>query len=163
MDDFSRLRPSPMFKAFFDAPRWFYGHGLGWLMGKRFMALSHVGRRSGVERKTILEVAVYHPDTQEMIVASAFGPKADWYLNIQAKPAHLIQVGRVGYVPQQRFLQPDEAHAAAQEFCRKHRLEARAAIPMFVAMGGAEKGEFSDPVDLLASLPMVAFRPATGE
>ncbi len=163
MDDFSRLRPSPMFKAFFDAPRWFYGHGLGWLMGKRFMALSHIGRTSGVERKTILEVAVYHPDTQEMIVASAFGPKADWYLNIRATPAHLVQVGRKEYVPQQRFLEPPEARTAAEEFCRKHRLEARAAIPMFVAMGGAKKGEFTDPVDLLASLPMVAFRPATQE
>jgi len=31
---------------------------------------------------------------------------------------------------------------------------------VFVAMGAAEKGEFSDPVDLLASLPMVAFSPA---
>jgi hypothetical protein len=33
------------------------------------------------------------------------------------------------------------------------------AIPVFVAMGAAEKGEFTDPVDLMASLPMVAFRP----
>jgi deazaflavin-dependent oxidoreductase (nitroreductase family) len=149
-----------MFKAFFDAPRWFYRHGLGWLMGRRFMALSHVGRTSGIERKTVLEVAVYHPDTQEMIVASAFGPKADWCLNIRAKPAHLVQVGRVQYVPRQRFLEPDEARTVAEEFCGKHRVEARMAIPMFVAMGGAKKGEFSDPVDLLASLPMVAFKPA---
>jgi deazaflavin-dependent oxidoreductase (nitroreductase family) len=152
-------RPSPALKAFFNAPRWFYAHGLGWLMGKRFIALSHVGRKSGIERKTVLEVAVYHPDTREMIVASAFGLKADWYLNIQAKPAHLVQVGRTEYVPHQRFLGPDEARAAAAEFCRKHRLEARAAIPVFVAMGGAKKGEFTDPVDLLASLPMVAFKP----
>jgi deazaflavin-dependent oxidoreductase (nitroreductase family) len=159
MESNTRLRPSPAFKAFFDAPRWFYNHGLGWMMGKRFMALSHVGRKSGIERKTVLEVAVYHRDSQEMIIASAFGPKADWYLNIKAKPAHLVQVGRKEYVPQQRFLEPEEARTAAEEFCRKHRLEARAAIPMFVAMGGATKGEFSDPVDLLASLPMVAFSP----
>ena len=149
-----------MFKAFFDAPRWLYRHRLGWLMGKRFTALSHVGRKSGKERQTVLEVAVYHQDTEESIVASAYGSRADWYLNIQAKPAHLVHIGRMEYVPEQRFLESAEARAAAEEFCRKHRLEARMAIPMFVAMGGAEKGEFSDPVDLLASLPMVAFRPA---
>ena len=160
MNESDRLRPSPRFKAFFDAPRWFYRHELGWMLGKRVMALSHTGRKSGKERTTILEVAVYHPDTREMVVASAFGPKADWFLNIKAKPAHKVQVGRKAFVPQQRFLEPEEARAAAEEFCRKHRLEARAAIPMFVAMGGARKGEFTDPVDLLASLPMVSFRPA---
>jgi deazaflavin-dependent oxidoreductase (nitroreductase family) len=159
-DTSARLRPSPGFKAFFDAPKWFYGHGLGWVLGKRFMQLSHTGRRSGLERTTVLEVAVYNKDTREMVVASAFGPKADWYLNIKAKPAHRVQVGRREFIPEQRLLEPEEARNVAKEFCRKHRVEARAAIPMFVAMGGAEKGEFTDPVDLLASLPMVAFRPA---
>lgn len=160
MEESNRLRPSPRFKAFFDAPRWFYRHGLGWMLGKRFMALSHTGRRSGLERTTVLEIAVYNPDTAEMVVASAFGPNADWYLNIKAKPAHKVQVGRRAFTPQQRFLEPEEARTAAEAFCSKHRLEARAAIPMFVVMGGAQKGEFTDPVDLLASLPMVAFRPA---
>lgn len=153
-------RPSPMLKAVFDAPRWFYDHRLGWLMGRRFVALSHVGRKSGIERQSILEVATYHPETQEFIVASAFGAKADWYRNIQATAAHRVQVGRRQFAPQQRFLEPDEARAAADEFCRKHHLEARLAIPVFVAMGAAEKGAFSDPVELMASLPMVAFRPA---
>jgi deazaflavin-dependent oxidoreductase (nitroreductase family) len=159
MTDPGRKRPSPMLKAVFDAPRWFYRHRMGWLMGRRFLALSHVGRRSGIERQSILEVAAHHADTQESIVASAFGPTADWYRNIRARPSHLVQVGNVEYVPHQRFLEPEEARATAEEFCRRHRLEARMAIPVFVAMGAAEKGEFSDPVDLMASLPMVAFRP----
>lgn len=155
-----RRRPSPLLKAFFDAPRWFYTHRMGWLMGRRFLALSHVGRRSGIERQSILEIAVHHPDTRESIVGSAFGTGADWYRNIRATPAHRVQVGSTEYVPHQRFLEPEEARAAAEEFCRAHRLEARMAIPVFVAMGAVEKGEFSDPVDLMASLPMVAFRPA---
>ena len=155
-----RNRPSPMLKAFFDAPRWFYGHRLGWLMGRRFLVLSHVGRTSGIERQTVLEVAYDHPKTQEVIVASAFGAKADWYRNIQAAASHGVRVGRAEFVPHQRFLEPQEARAVAEEFCRKHRLEAHLAIPMFVAMGAAERGEFSDPVDLMASLPMVAFCPA---
>ncbi len=149
-----------MLKAVFDAPRWFYRHRLGWLMGRRFLALSHVGRKSGIERQSILEVACYHPDTQELIVASAFGAKADWYRNIQATASHRVRVGRAQFVPHQRFLEPQEARAVAEEFGRKHRLEARFAIPVFVAMGAVDRGEFSDPVDLMASLPMVAFRPA---
>ena len=149
-----------MLKVIFDAPRWFYRHRMGWLLGRRFLALSHVGRKSGLERQSILEVAVYHPDTRESIVASAFGSAADWYRNIHARPAHRVQVGRIVYVPHRRFLGPEEARAVAKEFCRKHRLESRVAITVFVAMGAAEKGEFSDPVDLMAALPMVAFRPA---
>lgn len=149
-----------MLKAFFDAPRWFYSHRLGWLMGRRFLALSHVGRKSGIERQSILEVACYHPKTQELIVASAFGAKADWYRNIQASASHRVRVGRAEFVPDQRFLEPQEARAVAEEFCHKHRFEARLAIPVFVAMGAAARAKFSDPVDLMASLPMVAFRPA---
>ena len=160
MTQSGRSRPSPALKALFDAPRWFYGHRLGWLMGRRFLALSHVGRKSGIERQSILEVACYRPERQELIVASAFGANADWYRNIQATASHRVRVGLAEFVPHQRFLEPEEARAVADEFCRKHRLEARLAIPVFVAMGAAESGEFSDPVDLMASLPMVAFRPA---
>jgi hypothetical protein len=104
-------------------------------------------------------VAVYHDEHQESIVASAYGEAADWYRNIRARPARLIRTGRVEYVPAQRFLDPDETRAAAIEFCRTHRLEAKAASRVFAAMGAVPKDTGADPVDLIASLPMVAFRP----
>jgi deazaflavin-dependent oxidoreductase (nitroreductase family) len=159
MTDQDTRRPSRLLKAVFDAPGWLYRHRMGWLLGKRFLAVTHLGRRSGIERRTVLEVAVYDKDRRESIVASAYGEKADWYRNIQAHPAVKVETGRGAYVPEQRFLSRDEARTAAATFCRRHRLEARMAARALASIGAVPEGAFEDPVDLLASLPMVAFRP----
>ena len=39
------------------------------------------------------EVIRYDPESQESIVVSAWGEKADWYRNIQASPALEIRTG----------------------------------------------------------------------
>lgn len=156
-----RPRPKGWAKAIFDAPKWLYRHDLGWVVGKRFLALTHIGRRSGFERQTVLEVVKYDPETGESIVASAFGPTADWYRNVQTRPAVRIQTGRFEYRPEQRFLDAGEARTVALEFCEAHPLEARGALRVMDAIGAVPSGSFDNPVDLLASFPMVAFRPKT--
>jgi len=153
-------RPSPFLKLIFDAPAWLYRKRLGWLLGKRFLVVTHRGRKTGLPRQTVLEVVFFDPARRESVVASAYGPKADWYRNLEAEPALRIRTGRLEYVPEQRFLNAGEARRAAARFCREHPLEARAAPRVLAAIGAVEKGSFSDPVDLLAALPMVAFRPA---
>ena len=56
-------RPYGVYRWLADAPRWFYRLGLGWLLGYRVMQLTHRGRKSGVLRRTILEVLHYDPQT----------------------------------------------------------------------------------------------------
>lgn len=154
-----RPRPARWAKPIFDAPRWLYGHRLGWLLGHRFLAVTHVGRTSGKLRVTVLEVARYDRDTGESVVASAYGATADWYRNLQQTPARLIRTGRREYVPEQRFLDADEARAVAVAMRTANPFEMRIANRVMDAIGAVPKGTFSDPVDLIASFPMVAFRP----
>lgn len=153
-------RPSRLLKAIFDLPSWFYEHGMGWMLGKRVLALSHRGRKSGREYRTILEAVSFDQETSESVVASAYGSGADWYRNIQAEPALKIRTGRLDYVPEQRFLTVDEARKAAERFCREHPMEARL-VPRVLPSIGAAIPIDSDlsPAELLATLPMVAFRP----
>lgn len=151
-------RISPVLKLVFNGPGWLYRRRLGWLLGRRFLALTHRGRTTGTERITVLEVAVHDPETLESIVVSAYGAQADWYRNIRANPAVRVQSGRLDYRPLQRFLTMDEAREAAVRFCSEHPWEARLAPRILPAIGAAV-GDVGDPVEMLASLPMVAFRP----
>lgn len=75
------------------APIWFYRLGLGSLLGKRFVLLNHIGRKSGQLRQAVVEVVSYDQETGAYIVASGFGEKADWYKNLMAHPEITIQVG----------------------------------------------------------------------
>jgi deazaflavin-dependent oxidoreductase (nitroreductase family) len=136
-----------------------YRRRLGWLLGRRFLAVTHVGRRSGKLYETVLEVVSYDRQSGESIVASAYGVTADWYRNLQESPARLIRTGRHEFVPQQRFLAPDEVRVVAVGFRAAHPLEARMANTVMAAIGAVPKDTFRDPVDLFAAFPMIAFRP----
>lgn len=154
------MGPSRPLKAFFDAPTWLYRRNLGGILGRRFLAVGHRGRTSGREYETVLEVVVYDHGQDESIVASAYGTEADWYKNIRVQPAHRVRTGRTEYVPEQRFLDADEALAAATRFCAEHRFEAWLIPKVLPAIGAQLPAERPDePAELLASLPMVAFRP----
>jgi deazaflavin-dependent oxidoreductase (nitroreductase family) len=70
--------------------------------------VTHIGRKTGRRRRTVLEVVHYDPVTRECIVVSAYGDHADWYRNIQVHPALEIQVGLQRYRPEQHNLSPEE-------------------------------------------------------
>ncbi len=151
-------RPSPLLQWFFKAPGRLYRMGLGPMLGRRFLAVTHRGRKSGKLYDTVLEVAVFDPATRESTVVSAYGTGADWFRNLQAAPAVRVRTGRMDYVPEHRILTEEEAINAAARFCRDHPWEAKLAPRVLPAIGAVAPGS-SDPVAMLASLPMVAFRP----
>lgn len=153
-------RPSRLLMVLFAAPGLLYRLGLGWVLGKRFLALTHRGRKTGRLRETVLEVLFFDPDTRESVVVSAYGPSADWYRNLQAQKALRVRTGLTSYVPMQRFLSPEERREVALEFARRHPREVRLVPKVLPAIGAAvPKSSEEHPVDLLASLPMVAFKP----
>src|ERR1043165_3738317 len=63
----------PIFKL----PILLYQLHLGWLLGKRFMQITHVGRRSGKVRKSILAVLRFDEKTKEIYAVSAWRG-SDW-------------------------------------------------------------------------------------
>ncbi len=56
------------------APIWFYRLGLGGLLGRRFVLLNHIGRKSGQPRQAVLEVV--HHNTRQALM---------WWLLVLAK------------------------------------------------------------------------------
>lgn len=93
-------RPAGALRLVFRLPIYLYRFNLGWLLGNRFLLLTHQGRKSGLPRQTILEVILYDQATRESVVLSGRGEKADWYRNIEARPALEVRTGGERYVPE---------------------------------------------------------------
>ena len=107
------------------APIWFYRLGLGWLLGKRFLLLHHLGRRSGLPRQTVLEVVKYHPDTVAYCVASGYGERSDWYRNLLKTPAARMQVGNRRMNVMAHPLTPEQSGEAMVDYARRYPKAAR--------------------------------------
>ena len=113
-------KPTGLLKLTFTLPRYLYRWHLGWVLRQRCLMITHVGRKTGRLRQTVLEVVHYDPSTQECIVMSGYGTQSDWYRNIQARPAIEVQVGRQRYTPQQRMLEAQETLHILEEYQRHH-------------------------------------------
>ena len=85
-------KPAGLLRALFRAPIWLYRWNLGWIMGKRFLLLTHTGRKSGLPRQAIIEVVSHDEATGVYYIAAAWQDKSDWYLNVRQTPAVGVQV-----------------------------------------------------------------------
>lgn len=142
------------------APVALYRWDLGWLLGYRFILLVHIGRRSGLERRTVLEVVHYDPKTSEVVVMSGLGRTSDWYRNIQAHPAKEVVIGRRSFAPTHRDLTEDEAVAAVAAYERRNRI----ATPIIRSVLSKLLGWRYDGTDearrrLVDERPLVMFMP----
>ena len=87
-----------MVRRLFRAPVYLYRWNFGWLLGRRFLLLIHIGRRTGLLRHTILEVMAYRQEGPEAVVMSAFGRNADWLRNIEATLGPEVNVGSQHFI-----------------------------------------------------------------
>jgi deazaflavin-dependent oxidoreductase (nitroreductase family) len=102
------------------APVWIYRAGAGALLGPRLLMLEHTGRRSGLRRNVVLEV-IGHPTPERYLVASGFGEKAQWFLNIQAHPeVRVYHRGRPPAAATARVLTPPEAGQILRGYAERH-------------------------------------------
>ena len=67
-------------------PIWLYRLRLGWLLGGRFLMLTHIGRKTGRPRQVVLEVVRHDRDSNSFIVASGWGEQSNWFQNVQKTP-----------------------------------------------------------------------------
>ncbi len=128
---------------------------LGWLLGHRFMLITHVGRRSGKTRRTCVMVLRFDARSGEAFVAAG-SPRADWYQNIHASPAVQVAVGARRYQPAQRFLTSEEI-AQVLAWSRDHQRFRAHAQSRFFHWPWPPTDE--DLQHLSRSLGGVAFRP----
>jgi len=149
-------RPDGLLLIMFKAPVLIYRMGLGRVFGRRFLLLEHEGRRSHVLRKTVLEVIRFDRETGESLVISAYGERADWYRNIQKKPAVKVCTGGKCFVPQQRFLSEEEAREVFLEYEGKSGPYLRKLLKLLgIEYDGSDRAR----QQLLSFMRMVAFRP----
>jgi deazaflavin-dependent oxidoreductase (nitroreductase family) len=102
------------------APIWFYRLGLGGLLGKRFLLLNHIGRKSGQPRQAVLEIVDFDSKNDIYIVASGFGEKAQWFQNIMHMPNVNIQVGGRKMSARAERLSIGDGEQILADYARQH-------------------------------------------
>ncbi|MFF8191827.1 nitroreductase family deazaflavin-dependent oxidoreductase [Streptomyces bobili] len=93
--------------------------------GGRLLLLIHTGRTSGRSREVVLEAVDHDRDQGTWIVASGFGPDAQWYRNLRHTPQATIQFGRRHQAVTARFPSPEEGGRIMAEYPRRHPRAAR--------------------------------------
>ena len=154
-------RISPILRRLLRAPTYLYDLDLGWILGQRFLRLTHTGRRSGRRYQTMLEVVGGDRARGELIVVAGLGRSAQWYRNVCAGNAREIAIDRRRFRPRYRELTPDEASAVLAEYERRNRWVApvvRGVLSRLV--GWSYDGSPAARMRLVRELPMVGFRPA---
>lgn len=151
-----RALPRGLLRWGYRLPIALYRARLGWVLGHRFLLLTHRGRKSGQLRHAVLEVVSYDPATHESAVMSAYGERADWYQNILASPPVEVQTGGSRYTPQFRLLSPDERYAAIQRYRRQYH---RAFQAVMRFLGYSYDGTDEGLRALADTVTIVAFRP----
>ena len=127
-----RCMPGRLALAAFRMPLFLYRGGWGWMLGRTFLLLVHVGRRTGEPHDTVAMVLGDDADTGELVICSAWGPEADWVRNLQAGPGREVRVGRQRFVPEHCFLSEDEAVAVGVAFRRVIRTGCGCSAPSSV-------------------------------
>ncbi|MBV9160915.1 MAG: nitroreductase family deazaflavin-dependent oxidoreductase [Pseudonocardiales bacterium] len=149
---------------FLRAPARLYDWRCGWLLGHRFLRLTHVGRNSGRRYQTILEVIGTGPAVNEFLVVAGLGRAADWYRNLRATPPVEVAIGRSRFRPVHRILNVEEAVAALTDYERRNRWITPVIRRMLSwLLGWRYDGSGPARQRLVRELPIVAFRPAHEE
>ena len=73
----SKQQPGGLLRFVLRVPIWLYRLRLGWLLGQRFLLLTHTGRQSGWPRYTVVEVVDRDTVTGSYFIASGWGEQSD--------------------------------------------------------------------------------------
>lgn len=146
-----RTKPTGWRRLFYRAPVYLYRWHLGFLLGRRFVLLEHVGRRSGQKRSTVLEVVMAKGST--VCVAAAWGNSSDWLLNVNADPRITYQLRRDRFTGRAEIIERDEARSAISHYARQHRAAFRRLARFIVEDPGKTPEEWVERV--VAVVPLV--------
>jgi deazaflavin-dependent oxidoreductase (nitroreductase family) len=144
------------------APAFLYDCNLGWLLGSRFLRLSHRGRRSGRCYRTMLEVIGNNRERNEVFVMVGLGRRAQWYRNVTAGGALEVAIGRKRFRPDYRELPPTEAAAVLADYERRNRMVALVVRAMLSRLvGWRYDGSAVARERLVRERPVLGFRPVS--
>jgi deazaflavin-dependent oxidoreductase (nitroreductase family) len=151
---------SPTLRRVLRAPTYLYDVRVGWLLGRRFLRLTHTGRRSGRRYQTMLEVIGEDRRTGEVLVVAGLGRSAQWLRNVQTGNAVEVAIGGLRFRPRHRMLDAQEASAALAEYeDRNRRLAPIIRRVLSSLVGWRYDGSADARLRLVSELPVVGLRP----
>ncbi|MDX1378398.1 MAG: nitroreductase family deazaflavin-dependent oxidoreductase [Anaerolineales bacterium] len=121
----TQKKPTGLLRILFRAPIILYRLNLGWLLGSRFLVLTHIGRKSGMPRQTVIEVVNHDKETGIYYVAAAWGKKSDWYLNILQNPKVRVKVGNKQFEAEGDQKSKGEAEEILWDYAQRHPVALR--------------------------------------
>ncbi|RCW45226.1 deazaflavin-dependent oxidoreductase (nitroreductase family) [Halopolyspora algeriensis] len=148
--------PTGFRRLLFRLPVHLYRWRLGWLLGRRFLLVNHIGRVSGQPRQVVLEIVEHDPATGSCTVASGFGAGADWYKNVRTTPEVTIRVGRHELPVTATPLPAADGEQVMVRYALRHPGTAKR-LARF--MGFAVNGSEADFRAVGARIPFVRFAP----
>lgn len=154
-------RPAPptgLVRLLFRAPIYLYRMRLGFLFGGRLVLLNHIGMRTGIMRRVVIEVTDRRPDGS-IVVCSGFGPRANWYRNLLKTPRATIQIGLRTIAVTAEPLTADEGGQAMVGYALRHP---KAARRLARYMGYAVDGSDADFRAVGLDVPFVRLIPRVG-
>ena len=149
--------PRGLARRMYRLPIWLFHIHQGWLLGDRFLLLTHTGRKSGLPRQTVLEVLQHDTASDSCYVLAGFGEKSDWLRNVEKTPEVVIDVGRRHFRALARRIAPEEAELKVLDYARRNPLAMRVLPRM---MGYTVDGSEADFRALAHLGIVVAFQPA---
>jgi deazaflavin-dependent oxidoreductase (nitroreductase family) len=142
-------------------PIWLYRVHWGWLLGSRFLMLTHIGRKSGLPRQAVVEVVEHDKATDTYYVVSGWGEKADWYQNIRKSSEVTIHVGGRKFHTKAKFIPLEKAVDILETYARNHPTAFSELSGLF--LGKRMKPNSGAPRRIAEKMPMVAFHPQSRE
>ena len=151
-----RGKPRGLLRWSLRAPIALYRAGFGWILGQRFLMITHTGRTSGAPRRTVVEVVDHDQATDTYFIASGWGEKSDWLLNIAKNPRVTVHVGA-------RRFETDAVRLPVDAAVRTLGTYAEAHPRAFAQLGKLMLGERLAPTPedcrkLAERVPLVALR-----
>lgn len=148
--------PRGLVRKMFRLPIWLFHMHQGWIMGGRFLLLTHTGRKSGLPRQTVLEVLQHDKTSDTYYVLAGFGEQSDWLRNIEKTPEVVIDVGRRRFRALATRIAPEEAELKVLDYARRNPV----AIRVLPRMLGYQLDGSEEDFRALAHMSIVvAFQP----
>lgn len=142
-------------------PRALYREHLGWLLGRRFLLLEHVGRTSGSLHHTVLEVINFDRSSRRAAVMSGWGRTSDWYRNVEVAGHARITVGRHTMNVDASVLDDQAAARMVADYERRNRLAGPIVRRVLSQLAGFRyDGTDESRLALVRRLPVVMFTPS---
>ena len=126
-------RPGKLQKIFFKVPVWLHKMGFGgWerLIGAQWMLITHIGRKSGRQYDSMVDVMDYDKVTDTYYIEAAYGARADWFKNIQASPNFSARVGRRKFLAHATLLSNENTADMLVKFYREKPAYTRSVMAM---------------------------------